>query len=121
MREIILRILILALCLALCTGCQAEEEAPPETIGALDVFYRVKYVGEGEFIAYGDGGEILVKYPQADLFEVFDTVVIEFDIPDLKPESGTRLIYEEHKVSYSHVLENPKLVRHAGPGEPTFA
>ena len=65
--------------------------------------------------------QIYVKYAKADRFEQFDTVIIEFSEDDLKPETGPISTFDGFEALYSYVLENPKSVRLAGPGEPIFA
>ena len=120
MNKMLFFTLLLALCLAVLCGCSSyrEIELPEEE---PTPYYRVEYVGNGEFIASGNGYDILVKYSQASIFAQYDTAVIEFDEADLREERGTRSVSKDYEVTYAHVLENPNSVRRAGPGEPTFA
>lgn len=82
---------------------------------------RVEYVGNDEFVANGNGQYILLEYPQSSQFEQFDTAAIEFYDDDLKKETSSRPYFGDDEITYYYVLDNPKLIRPAGPGEPTFA
>ena len=111
----LLALLIAALCLPACAFNPAEKVNQ-------DNFYRVECICENGFIAQNSSPDkIFVKYPQTDQFEEYDTVYIEFDESDLIPGSGTYSDSYGYEISYSYVLENPKTVRLAGPGEPTYA
>ena len=85
-----------------------------------NTYCRVECVCEDGFIVSLEGRNIFVVYPQPHDYQVYDTLVIEFEEWDLRKESGSRFYYEE-EVSYTHVLENPPLIRPVAPGEPTFA
>ena len=107
-------VIAIMVCVMVLFGCAGKENA--------GTYCRVECIAEDGFVAGTEDGRLLyVKYPKADRFDLFDTVVIEFSEEDLKPETGTVRMPDEYEVSYSFVLENPKSVRPAGPGEPTFA
>lgn len=118
MKNMLCFVIAITVCAAVLFGC-AGNPAGDETAGT---YCRVECITEDGFVAGTEDGRFLfVKYAKAHRFDLFDTVVIEFSEEDLKPETGTVTMPDGDEAAYSHVLENPKSVRLAGPGEPTFA
>lgn len=84
--------------------------------------YRVVCAQEdGIVIDLYDSGFIFVKLDNAN-FEIgpLKTVVMVFSKSDLIPADGTFLSFTGEKLHYSYILENPKSIRLASEGEPTF-
>ena len=113
MKNVLCFVIAITVCAAVLFGCAGN---------SAGTYCRVECITEDGFVAGTEDGRFLfVKYAKADRFDLFDTVVIEFSGEDLKPETGTVTMPDGFEAAYSHVLENPKSVRPAGPGEPTFA
>ena len=104
------------LCLVILICLVPREEKPEDT----NIYCRVECISDDGFIASVEGRNIFVVYPQPHDYELYDTIVMEFEESDLRKESGSRFQYEE-EIRYTHVLENPPFIRPVNPGEPTFA
>jgi hypothetical protein len=115
MKKILVFILVVALCLAGLWGCAG---------GKKEYSARVEGLTEDGIIVRipdSDLGYVYVKHVNADLqIGSLDTVYMEFEESDLKAESGTFVDVFGKEQTYSYILENPKSIRLASPGEPTF-
>ena len=110
---------LLCLCFFLMIG---TKESSPETDSA-GIYCRVEAVTEDGIVLseVQEDALVLVRCAQPEEYQIYDTVVIEFNESDLQPVTGSIPVYDDYQVTYSYLLETHKSLRPAGPGEPTFA
>ena len=116
MKKILVFILVVALCLTGLWGCadgnKKEYSARVVCVTEEGIIVQIPALGEDY---------IYVKNVNDDLqIKSLNTVYMEFEESDLKAESETFVDVFGKEQTYSYILENPKSIRLASPGEPTF-